>query len=178
MSEGILVKKRDIILKKWVDAIFASYPPQSSGFLKNNHDPFNNPVGTTVVEETGILFDQLVGDMDAEVIAKSLDRIIRIRAVQEFTPSEAVNFIFKLKKILMEVCGESNSETCSEELLNTFSRIDDIGMTAFDIHSECRERISRIRVSEAKMSAFMRGERILRLDEARQGDKNLKENEE
>jgi len=165
MMEDFFTGRRDTILKKWAERIFASYPAGSITFLKNNLDPFNNPVGNTIVEETAVLFDQLNGAMAEETVLPSLERIIKIRAVQEFSPSEAVSFVFLLKDILLHELSKHRSDEANQDrLMEIFSNIDRMALMAFDIHADCRERISRIRLEEAKMSAFMRRERLIRKD--------------
>jgi len=163
MMKDFLTGKRDAILNDWAERIFASYPAGSITFLKNNRDPFNNPVGNTIINETAALFDQALGSMDEEAVMKSLDRIIRIRAVQEFSPSQVVAFVFLLKDVLLHTIAKAkNIGTDHNRLHDIFFNIDRMALMAFDIHAECRDRIHRIRVEEAKMSDFMRSERIIR----------------
>ncbi len=169
--EDFLTGKRDVILDDWAERIFASYPAGSKTFLKNNRDPFNNPVGNTIIDQTAILFDQTLGTMDEEAVLKSLDRIIRIRAVQEFSPSQVVAFVFLLKDVLLHTIAKAkNIEIDHKRLHEIFFNIDRMALLAFDIHAECRDRIHRIRVEEAKMSAFMRRERLIR-DKNQENDK-------
>jgi len=163
MMEVFLIEKRGTVLKGWTDRIFSTYPAGSITFLRGNRDPFNNPVGNTITGEAGVLYDQMLGPMDKTIVTESLDRIIKIRAVQEFSPSEAISFVFLLKDVLLkELSNNKGMEIDHKRLHDIFFNIDRMALMAFDIHAECRARIHKIRVDEARMSAFMRRERIIR----------------
>ncbi|HXY61362.1 MAG TPA: RsbRD N-terminal domain-containing protein, partial [Nitrospirota bacterium] len=100
-----LVEKKQTIVKKWFDAVADSYPDQTSGFLKKQKAQFTNPVGYTLAEGLDGLYESLLQGMIPDKISTFLDGIVRIRAIQEFTPSEAVAFIFQLKKIVRQELG-------------------------------------------------------------------------
>ena len=75
----------------------------SATFLKNENDPFANPVGSTILKGIEDLFEGLIKEGDhRNKFFSFLDRIIHIRAVQEFTPDQALSFIFMLKKVIRD----------------------------------------------------------------------------
>lgn len=165
MTTDFFAEAKKEILKKWTDRIFASYPAGSISFLRDNTNQFNNPVGHTILKETVLIYDQLTGEMNFDELAESLNRIIKIRAVQEFSPSQAVAFTFILKDVIREHCEKDlGDDQFRQNVLRLFSRIDEMAQMAFDIHADCRERLFKIRIDEARMSAFMRRERIIRKD--------------
>ena len=98
--------------------------------------------------------------MDEDNIYSSLDEIIRIRAVQDFTPSAAVSFIFGLKELIREelvddTVGATYTSPLQEvqnhpELFELDSRIDKIALLAFNKYMECREKVHEIRANELK----------------------------
>jgi len=100
--EKLLTKKKTAIVQKWFDMVIETYPADSAKFYKSQKDPFANPVGRNTFNALKILFDQLLHEMDHGAIKSSLDPIIRIRAVQDFSPSQATAFIFFLKKIIRD----------------------------------------------------------------------------
>ena len=100
-----LIEKKPAILKKWFDAVVETYPNETSAFLKKQKAQFTNPVGFTLSEGTEHLFDALLRGMLPDTVSRFLDSIVRIRAIQEFTPSEAVAFIFQLKQIVRQERG-------------------------------------------------------------------------
>jgi hypothetical protein len=110
-------------------------------------------VGNTIAKEMENLYDELLrnSDIDRERVSPILDGIIRIRAIQDFSPSQAVSFIVQLKRIVRECLKEEmRQERISEGFLALESKIDDLSLIAFDIHSRCREKIYEIRANQAK----------------------------
>lgn len=148
--ENLLAQKRATILGRWFDLIVETYPAETAKFLKRRQDQFANPVGAAVHEGIEGLLTQLATGLDPERISPFLDRIIRVRAIQDFTPSRAVAFVPLLKGIIREEL-EGELETLeSTELAEFESRIDQLTLLAFDVYMACRERIYEIKVNEIK----------------------------
>ncbi|MCP4580853.1 MAG: hypothetical protein GY839_04500 [candidate division Zixibacteria bacterium] len=151
MLNSLLNEKRDAILEKWFDDILESYPLDGAKFIKIEKDRFNNPVGSTISQEIKTIYGELLKDMNYEILHDSLEKIIKIRSVQDFTPSQALSFIFLLKKVLRE---ELESEVADTQILRELmvfeARIDQLASLAFNVYSECREKIYDIRVNEIK----------------------------
>lgn len=151
--EKILSQKRSIIIKEWLDNIFQTYPADSSRFLKKQKDRFANPIGYTLFNDIEILYDELVSEkgLNAEKVHSALDRIIRIRAIQDFSASQAVAFVFFLKSVIRKELGEDILiRDMGEELMAFESKIDDLMLIAFDIFAQCREKIYEIKANHAK----------------------------
>lgn len=102
--EHFLVNKRSAILERWVDLIFDTYPADAKGFLKSRKNRIANPVGASIVDGVDKLFDWLVQGEEGDVkdICVFLDNIVRIRAVQEFSASHSIGFVFFLKQAIRE----------------------------------------------------------------------------
>ncbi len=149
-----LKTKRSAILKRWHQVIIDSYPSESVAFF-HNPDPFANPVGTTLLKSIETLFDELLSGADPERLAPVLDRIIRIRAVQDFLPSQALAFLLDLKDVVREVIGEGEDPgLLSEEMKEFDGLVDRMALLAVDIYVKCREAIYEIRVREFKDRAY------------------------
>jgi len=147
----ILKQQKSIILEKWFQSIVDTYPSDAANFLKLKKDKFQNPVGQTILEEIENLFDELIEKMDKEKINASIDNITRIRAVQDFSPSEAVSFLFQLKKVIVsEINDKLHTENMITEFLEIESRIDQLTLVAFEHYSKSREKIYEIRINEIK----------------------------
>lgn len=158
--EHFLAGNRAAILERWNHLIVETYPPNTSRFLRRERDRFINPVGYTISREIGVLFEELVGGMDLERISRSLENIMKIRSVQDFSPSEGVGFILLLKKTIREKLGSEISDfRIFEEWSALESKIDTLALLAFDIYMKCREKIFEIKVNEVKGET----QRILRL---------------
>lgn len=147
---GILAKQRDAIIGEWLAQALQTYPDQTSRFLLQHKDPFRNPVGHTLKEGFTVLFDELLGGVDASRVAAALDSIVRIRAVQDFSPSQAVSFLFLLKRIIRE---KTDSDAAGLKFLE--DRIDEMALLAFDLFMKCREKIHEIQAGEARRRVFV-----------------------
>jgi hypothetical protein len=151
----ILQQNKSAILERWFRLILDTYPPDASEFLKKQGDPFANPVGCSISSGIEELFDELINGGDSDKVAPILDQIIRIRAVQDFSPAQAVGFVFGLKKaIRQELADELGAAAVQRDLLELESRIDRMALLAFDIYMLCREKVYEIKANEAKNRTF------------------------
>lgn len=150
------MKKRSAILQRWFDVIVETYPVDTSSFLKSQQDRFANPVGAAISQGIEGIFDEILHQgMDTEKVSAFLDNIIRIRAVQDFSPSDALAFIFLLKKVVREeIKKELHESHIADELLTFESNIDDLALLSFDIYMKCREKVYEIKANEAKNGTF------------------------
>ena len=145
--EKLLAEKKRLLLQRWIDRVLDTYG--SPGFFKKQKDRFANPIGATVSEGLSALYGILQEKKDLQEAAKPLENIIKIRAVQDFTPSQAVSFVFLLKDIIREeLAREKESEKFLASLAGFDARIDQVALMAFDFYMDCRERLHRIRVNE------------------------------
>ena len=155
----ILAARKNIIVDKWAEAILSTYPHESLKFLSSQKDRFANPIGHAVRSSSEKLFDELVHGNDVEKIRASLDDFLRMRAVQDFAPSEAVGFVFMLKRVLREITAQEMTgkvqASFQDELLNFESRIDSMALVAIDLYMEAREKLSRIRIDEVKARSLL-----------------------
>jgi hypothetical protein len=151
----ILSEKREAIIQGWREAIVATYPPDSAQFLSGKRDQFANPVGYTIRQQTGIIFDELIGSNNPEALSEALEPIVRIRAVQEFTPAQATAFVYALKQVVREQAGaaSANRELLAE-LMKFELKIDRLAMLVFDLYTQCRDQMAEIRVAEFKRKTF------------------------
>ena len=167
MIENLLEQRKTAIVKKWFDVTIHTYPADTSQFLKKQKDPFANPVGSTLSHGLAAVFNALLQGMDRETITSFLDPIIRIRAVQSFTPAQAVGFILSLKKIVRETVDKELHENHIEnELLLFESKIDALCMIAFDVYVGCREKIYQLKVSTERNKIYSAFERAGLVTEA------------
>ncbi len=150
-----LSKKKPAILKRWFDIILKTYPEGTTTFFKDQKKQFANPVGYTLSHELEIIFEGLVNEreMDLERISPALDSVIRIKAVQDLTPSQALAFLFHLKKVIREEL-RSEGMAASEELMRLDERIDALALLSFDIYMKCREKIFELKANEVKNRTF------------------------
>ena len=150
----LLSEKRAPILKRWLDLISGTHPASSPSFSRSR-DEFSDPEGHTVAREIEALYHELLQDrMDATKACASLDSILRIKAVQDLTPGQAVGFVFLLKEaIAEELVGEIERGQLLRQWLEFESRVDRLASLAFEMYMQCRERIYKLRADEVKRQA-------------------------
>lgn len=148
----LLEQKKEIIVKSWFDGVVKTYPEETSKMLNSQNDPFSNPIGTSTIQSIEAVFDELLKGADHEVITSFLDPVVRIRAVQNFTPSGAVSFVFLIKQVVRDVLEkEISSKTVTDkELLDFDQKVDEVVLIAFDIYMGCREQIFTYRANHVK----------------------------
>jgi len=151
-------QKRDL-LEKWLERTLATYPSQTLRFLHGEKDRFRNPVGHTLREGLATLLDELTGEMEPAKIGPALESIVRLRAVQDFTPSQAVGFVHLLREILCEEWEGGVSPAVQK-------RIDELALRAFDLFMKCREEIYEIKAREAQRKVYV----LERLRQRAQGE--------
>ena len=147
----LLEQKRETILGEWFALIAGSYPQATSEFLAKQADRFRNPVGHAIGQSIGAIYDQVVSAMNRDELLHALDGIIRIRSVQDFTPSEAVAFVFQLKAVIRNVMDEQLRGSGKwDDLADLEARVDRVALLAFEKYMECREKLHEIRNKQSE----------------------------
>ena len=153
MLKQSLLEKKTKILKQWFDVVLDSYPADTQKFVKGQKDRFANPVGHAVLTGLEGILDELLRGSDYELdkISVFLDQIIRIRAIQDFTPSQALGFLQGLKNIVRKELKNQLKDVAAYEELQVFeSAIDGVNAVAFDIYMGCREQLYDLRAKDLK----------------------------
>jgi len=154
MLIDLLVEKKNSIADDWVQRIIGTYPQESRKFLKSQKDQFANPVGNTISVNAEKIFAEMINRNDPIKLKSLLDEIIKIRAVQSFSPSLAVGFVFSLKDAVRDELARQSITASDGELSDIYSRIDKMALIVFDSYMESREKIFRIRLDEVKAKSF------------------------
>ncbi len=149
-----LKRNEENILALWTERTLDSY--ESSSFFKKSQDRFANPVGMNIREGLATLFRLLTEGADAAQFAGPMDQIIRIRAVQQFTPSQAVAPLLDVKAVVRQIFS---AEPASRELLTELApfdaAVDRLVLQAFDLYMDCRERLYKARIRELKSGSYI-----------------------
>ena len=92
-----------------------------------------------------------------------MDKILRIRAVQDITAAEAVGFVFFLKKAVRETLAkEIRQQQLAEELAEFETRVDSMALVAFDVFMRCREQLYEMKANEIRNRTGRMLERVCR----------------
>ncbi|MHB8880609.1 MAG: RsbRD N-terminal domain-containing protein [Thermodesulfovibrionales bacterium] len=151
----LLSAQKSLILGRWLDEVLSTYPSDTTQFIKKTENRFANPVGHALTDTLGKVFDALLSDASPEELTGLLDTVIRVRAVQDFTPSQAVAFVFTLKKVIRdELSKDPNTPLPHEELSGFEKRVDACALVAFDIFVKCKEKLYDIRANEMNKMTY------------------------
>jgi hypothetical protein len=151
MLRQLLLEKREAIAHRWLEVVLATYPGDSGAVFAREKDPFANPVGHSLRVGTGRILDVLLEGADVEEVREALHEIMKIRAVQQFAPSQAVEFVFRLKEVVRaELGGAISDPQFSRDLTELDVAIDEIALAAFDSYIRCREQVYQLRINEVK----------------------------
>ncbi|MGA2324951.1 MAG: RsbRD N-terminal domain-containing protein [Bryobacteraceae bacterium] len=148
MNDDVVPYDRDAVARHWLARTLGAYPFLTSRFLAEEKDRFRNPVGHALREALPVLLEELLGEMNLARLTPVLDQVVKIRAVQDFTASQAVGFIFVLKDVLRH--EEPGGLTPALE-----QRIDQMALTAFDLYVRCREKMDEIKAGEARRGTYV-----------------------
>jgi len=147
-----LSSKKDAVINAWFARVVDTYPAETARFLRSQSDLFANPVGQTTLRSLRVLVDMLEADLDPKAVREALDPILRIRAIQAFSPTQAVRFVFDLKNIIDEALPADIKNAA--EMRRIDQRIDEMALAAFDIFVQCREKIYDLKANETKSRTF------------------------
>jgi len=151
----ILKKNKQKIINQWFDRIVKTYPKDTTRFIQKEQDPFSNPVGNVTQKNIDELFNQILNEKpDPQFLLDHVDPILRIRAIQNFSASDAVAFILDLKPIVRHVV---RSEKFSLELNDYVAfemRVDQLVLYAFDVFMACKEQIYDLKANEVRNQSF------------------------
>jgi hypothetical protein len=161
----LLREQRGALKEKWRESIFRTYPLDTVGFLRSTGNEFTNPVGHRTTQAINGIIDALLADtLGADEVKEYVDDIVRVRAIQGFTPAKAVGVFFLLKALVRELLSKEMKEAAIvRELLLFETKLDSLALMAFDIYGQCRELLFEQRVLEVKNSqrSLLRRARIL-----------------
>jgi len=132
-----------------------AYPSNSANFLKEHNNQFANPIGHTLSRSIEGIFGELVNEADFDKASPLIDDIVRISAIQEIKPSQALSFFFILKKVIRRELGKEISENRLESELVAFElTIDAFALFSFDLYLKCREKLYELRTNETKRLTY------------------------
>jgi hypothetical protein len=152
----VLTEHRSAILERWRAKVLGSYPKEAARFFLSEKDAFRNPVGQSLLRGTQVIYDGVALGQETGAVMGALESIVRLRAVQEMSASEAVGFVFSLKRAVREHLREQAAEASSwRELVVLDEKLDALASAAFDLYGQCRESVFRIRVDELRRGAAM-----------------------
>ncbi len=138
-----LKKNRESFINKWFQATIDTYPSQSAKVLGKDANRFDNPIGAITHETCEDVFNHLLDEFTPQSLEEKLDPVIRIRAVQAFSASEAVSFVFALKSIGSKLLDDAHGRQFD-------TLVDKIALASFNLFMKCKEEIFLLKATESK----------------------------
>ncbi|MFW6324798.1 MAG: RsbRD N-terminal domain-containing protein [Desulfovibrionales bacterium] len=142
-----LEKKQDSILKKWFKQVMSGYAPDACAFFSRQKNEFANPVGTNARKQLELIYSELLKKQCSDELRTHVDGMVRMFAVQEIPPAQAVSFMYHLKDVVRKAVGDSFEEVPVAELLEYESRIDQVALLGFEVYIQCREKLWYLRAN-------------------------------
>ncbi|MGD2215223.1 MAG: RsbRD N-terminal domain-containing protein [Gemmatimonadales bacterium] len=147
----LLHDKREAIARRWLEEVLATYPGNSAALFARQMDRFANPVGHALRVGTEAILDALLDGADTQELRRHLHEMVKIRAIQQFAPSQALGFVLRLKEVVRaELGGAAADPEFPLELAELDAQIDRVALLAFDTYVECREQLYQLRINEVK----------------------------
>ncbi len=140
-----------LIQQKFLDVLLSAYTVSFVSPSAGTGDPFCDPVRSTYYNCAPRLIEWVVNDGNIKEVKENLMSIIRIRSVQNYTPSETISFVLALRWIFRDTIYTSLEEGDREGLFLLFeSRIERLLLMALDCYVQCHDKIGQIRINETK----------------------------
>lgn len=153
--EKLLSDRKGDIVGRWFNSVIDTYAPETARIFKSRGNQFTNPVAASTQKSLQGVFSGLLQPANPDQLATALDPLVRIRAVQNFTPSQAIGFVFTLKTIIRNILGhELRTKQLADQLTAFDKKIDDLALTAFDVYMQCREKIYDLKAGQERNSVY------------------------
>jgi len=146
---------RTKILKQLIREVLETYPDQARPLIAVGSDRFANPLGATLSEGVEEIFEAITGDKTLEEIEQPLERMFKLKAVQEGKTNQALDFLFSLKSIIRNTCDvEGGNSAVLKEWFEIEERIDQIVMQGLQVFITSREKLLELQVAELKHRTY------------------------
>lgn len=137
-------KQKGALLKAWYDITLQNYFPAADDAFRRNTG-FANPVGQAFHASMTAILNGLDSGAEVSDFAASLDRIVRVLAVQGLPAGVAIRFLFVLRNLL-----DKNEELSASDKKIWLEKLDESAELAVEIWCECRETLSQLRINELR----------------------------
>jgi len=152
----LLSHNKDAFVTQWLEAAVEPYSENTRRFFLSEKDPFRNPVGQSLRVGLPLLLEAILDGRELREVAPALDTILRIRAIQDFSATEAVSFILSLKEIFRHALYPGGERDASGDRLSAVdTRIEEMARLAHQVFMQCREQIGAIQSNEVRRRFFV-----------------------
>ncbi len=153
---GFMGQNASALKKLWYESVLATYPPETAQLLRSKKDQFSNPVGYTLKTMIEEVVEGFLAEAEVQELAAAFHPLIRIKAVQGFSPAEAVSSVLKLKHAVRELLAAKASSGSGSDVLEELDPvIDELMCSCFNLYVDCRQKLSEIKEEELKRNFYM-----------------------
>ena len=169
--QEIFRSQKNDVVRLWTEAVYSTYPFETTGFLRTKRDPFGNPVAHMTREAAGTLYDAVAGEeVEIDTVKAALERFVKLRAVQTFTPSQGLGVFYRMKPLLRErILPALAAQAELDAYLTAESRLDSQATPASDIYTAARETLAESRIKEIRNQHAQLARWAQRLEEGPSG---------
>ncbi len=154
--QEILAENSQKIVDKWVEQVMTAYSEDGARFFTNQKDRFANPLGYSSKKGLEILFGILRKSEEVKELPAEMVQFIKLRAVQDSSPSAALSFLYDLKEIVRDVCGVDQLLEVQKEWVMFDQAVDQLALLGFDNYMKDRELLYKAQVND-----FKRGNNVM-----------------
>jgi hypothetical protein len=149
-------EQRVAILRRWLQEVLECFPQPARAFIAGGEDRFSNPLGFTLSAGVEEIFSFVAGEKPLGEIAPALERLVKMRAIQQTRASEPLGFLFGLKRIVRDVCEvDTRADLGLEQWLALEERIDAVVRASLATYVRARETILELQVNEIRNQTYM-----------------------
>jgi hypothetical protein len=146
---------RDAFAREWLTCTLLTYPDHARRVLREQRDPFRNPVGHALRAALRALAEELLGEFDRLRVDAALDPIVRIRAVQDFADDQAIGFV-RLARQAARTVAAARMGSDGPAIVDLIDRrIDELEASAAEQLRQCRAQIRDIAAHAARRRTFV-----------------------
>ncbi len=145
-------KNEEKILSLWLNEFLKHHGLDTVAVSRTVDDRFLNPAGHIIKAATSSLFKAIMGEeIEQEKILRDMRELLRLQAIQQLSPAQALFPLVAVKEHIYDIV---NSLLTTKEAFVQYKeitgRLDTLMLMAFDIFTQDKEDLYRIRIKEVK----------------------------
>jgi len=140
----LIREKRQIVLDQWQGYVLSLFPVTMKSAT---------PIAQAIESGLGDVLDSF--ETTPEKRTAALSGVIRILAVQSFSPSKSMSVFFALRSILREIGGSEKRQIKQKHWDEFQTSMEHLTLEAFDSYMVHREKIYQLKVDESLRQSFM-----------------------
>lgn len=145
----LLIKNKNAIAEKWIASVLQGNA--QSVIEIESHRRFANPQADRITQELEAQFENLIQENENCAGRFLCENLLRIKALSEEAPAEAVAFPFALRTIIRDqIAAELENNSLRAEFVQFEEKIERFALQVFQKYTENREKIFQLKLKEIK----------------------------